>query len=68
MKCKNCNTNLSETAKLCNKCGAPVNDGFPWGKVSFNPFKWNPLGLTRSGTWVYIIIWVAVIVLLLKGC
>lgn len=41
----------------------PVKDKFPWGKVSFNPFKWNPLGLSRMET--YIIFTVSIIMVII---
>lgn len=84
MRCENCRTELSDTAKFCNNCGnsvritplaktvgtkksgnkpftPPGKEEFPWGRVSFNPFKWNPLGLTRTGAWIYGIVLTVII-------
>jgi len=72
--CSNCGSTNTTGSKYCKNCGAPhddlladnshVDEGFPWGKVSYNPFKWNPLGLTRRGTIIYVTILFAGFVLL----
>lgn len=73
--CSKCGSKFTSGSKYCEKCGlpyaekelidAPVEDGFPWGKVSYNPIKWNPLGLTKWGTAIYAIVLVVVIAFLL---